>query len=1048
MVSFKHYYDNLNSGQKAAVDNLKGPLLVLAGPGTGKTELLSVRAANILHLGQAVPENILILTYTNAASKAMKERLVRILGPRGYDIQTDTFHGFANSILSDSEEAVSYVQERIQITDIEKVKTLEYILDHTDGIDPIRPFRAPYTYRSAIEKKISELKQEGITPKELAGYISSLKHDGVYVEEKHIPRIKSLAVVYKLYEEYKSGKNKDILDERGRYDFDDMIIFAIEALGKEAQLRESLRRQYAFVMVDEFQDANGAQLELLFKLLSPDNPNLCCVGDDDQSIYRFQGASVGNFKLLKSRFSALNTISLKDNYRSTQNIISISDMIIKGLPDKERIAPKALIPNKDYADKRIEFHEFTTEAEELLFIEAKVKQLKAVIESSREMPEEDKAHPYNNIAILVRRRKDILKITDTFLRAGIPYATDGKEDTTPEKRVRQLLDVISLADTRNTVALSGKDTLLYKVLTSDYFEIVFSDILEFIRYFRQTRPKDVTLFQEFLSRFELDDIDMPVSRKTVEKLPVCKEIEFKDPYRLLKAAWAIKRLLKGIYTRPVHAALLQYIDDAQIYKYILKKYEEDNLLRIRDLRALTSFINMIKESDVSNPAMSLADFIDEIETRKEHSMPLQGSLVTMSQDGVRVFTAHGSKGLEFHTVIIPFCLQDKNWPVRPKPDLIPLPPGIFKTKERVDTKDKIKELNLYDETRLFYVASTRAKANLLYTASPLSGSVSSLYISRAGLKNAQIESPSDEEVLLVKSVAITEKKDPFAGTDSVLKDMVSGLTLNPTSLNNYINCKRKFLYTDVLRLPSRKRLGLTFGNCVHKALEDVYRFFIKKGGFPDFEFFKSSFLNELGYQGVEKSIYISCGRQVNNLRSWFMRESVDPIKPLGLEKKIAVMITDDLLFTGKYDKTEAIDPGRAHIRVVDYKTGKPDGHIKAIASKTREFASSECDEYLRQLVAYKLLFDRDKSRNKRGTVKEGLLVFVEPVAVSVPKYGLKKGEFINKLVDITDKDVDELVGVIKEKWSAIKSLDFAKLPEYDNSVRRCGGCDYKNICWE
>jgi len=147
-------YDQLTASQKKAVFHIEGPLLVLAGPGTGKTQLLSVRAANIICQKKALPENILILTYTNAAAKTMKERLSKIIGFKGYDVQVGTFHSFANSIILDSEEAANYIQDRIQITDIEKVKALEYILDHTQGISEIRPFRAPYTYVKTIENRI------------------------------------------------------------------------------------------------------------------------------------------------------------------------------------------------------------------------------------------------------------------------------------------------------------------------------------------------------------------------------------------------------------------------------------------------------------------------------------------------------------------------------------------------------------------------------------------------------------------------------------------------------------------------------------------------------------------------------------------------------------------------------------------------------------------------------------------------------------------------------------------------------------------------------
>ncbi|NQT90314.1 MAG: ATP-dependent helicase, partial [Candidatus Omnitrophica bacterium] len=981
MDNFKGYYKKLNQDQKKAVDIVDGPLLILAGPGTGKTELLSVRAANIIAQGKAAPENILILTYTNAAAKSMKERLVKILGASGYDIETGTFHSFANSIILESEEAANYIQEKIQITDMEKVRAFEYILDHTEGIDAIRPFRAPYTYRHAIEARISELKKEGISPKELGDHIGSVKPDGVYLEEKHIPRLRSLATVYKLYESYKDGKNEDLFDERGRYDFDDMIIFALSALRQEAELKKMMREQYKYIMVDEYQDTNGAQMNLLFELIDPGKPNLCCVGDDDQSIYRFQGASVGNFKVLKETFPQIETVFLKENYRSSRDIIEVADKIIRHLPDKERMAQKVLSHKKEFEKKAIEFHEFTTETEELLYIADRVREIASVIETSDELSPEARRHPFNNIAVLVRKRKDILRIVDTFLRSGIPYATDGKEDISSEKRVRQMLDVLNMAHLKDISDITAKDAVFYRLITSDYLGIAFDDLLTFMRHVkakrlsqrREDRFSEVALFSEFLEAFSSKSKDKAPSKKETDGLKILKGVELKDPHALHRAGWIIRRLIEGAETRPVHAILLQYIDDAGVFKYILSEYTDNAILRIRDLRALTSFVNMVKESDLNSPGISLAEFIDEIDTRKEHGTPLTGDLVTETQEGVRVFTAHGSKGLEFHTVVIPFCLQKKNWPMRPKADLIPLPPDIFKTKERAEDKALIRELSLYDETRLFYVASTRAKANLIYTASPTENSISSSYLASIGLHSPESESQLEhEEALLVRSLEQTDMKDPFIGTEQVLRDFVANLTLNPTSLNNYITCKRKFLYDNVLMLPSGKRLSLTFGNCVHKALEDTYKYLMEKETFPDFGFFKEAFNRELYYQGVEGSIRLGCQRQVDTLKRWFDRESKVPVVPIGLEKRLAIMLGDDLVFTGKYDKTELLNKKARLVRVVDYKTGAPDDHIRKIDSGIRDLSSDKCDNYLRQLVAYKLLFDKDKDQNRGFRVSEGV----------------------------------------------------------------------------
>ena len=1018
MDDFEKFYKELNSEQKKAVDTVEGPVLVLAGPGTGKTQILSVRAANIIRQKKALPENILILTYTNAAAKTMKERLAKIIGFKGYDVYVATFHSFANSILLDSEEAANYIQERIQIEDIEQVRAIEYILNHAQGISEIRPFNAPYSYEREIQKKISDLKREGVSPEEFLEYVKTIKSDGVYIEEKHIPRIKALAIIYDQYEKLKSSGNKEVFDERGRYDYDDMIMMAVHALNSEPLLKKKYQDQYQFFMVDEFQDTNGGQLKLLFSVLKEGNPNVCCVGDDDQSIYRFQGASVGNFRELKKKFKNIETISLKNNYRSTKEIIGFARSLIKEVPEAERTGDKELINIVDFKKKSIGYHEFTREAEELGFIVKKVKEFKVEIESSKDLSLEEKKNPYNNIAVLVRKRDLILRVIDKFLQAGIPYATDGKEDIRPEPRVRQMLDVLELASLEPE-NYEDRDRVLYKILAADYFKIPLMDTLGLIaRVNKKKRNKeDAKILPELLNSEDLSG-------------------------SLKNARDIIKKLIENSQFRPAHTILMEYIEHAGIYKYILEKYDKKDVMRIRELRALSSFINMVKSSDLSKPGITLKDFVEEIRTRNEHGMALQGELVTMTQNGVRIFTAHGSKGQEFHSVIIPFCLQDKSWPIKPRPDTIPLPMDLMKTIERVDNKERIKELRAYDETRLFYVAVSRARSNIVFTASPEENSISSAFLHKLGIKLEAVD--SKEEDILVSFLEKTNLMEPFIGTEKVLSDIVKDMALNPTSLDNYLRCRRKFLYDNVLMLPSAKKRSLIFGNAVHAGLENLYREYIRARKFPDFQFFREKFIETLKYQGPEKAIELSCMERFEGLRKYYSKVSKRPIMPIGLENKMPINI-DGIIFTGKYDKLECEDEKNKLVRVVDYKTGQPNKHAKGIF-EAKSLESEECDGYLRQLVCYKLLYEKDKTRlDKNMTVSHGALVFVEPAKKDLKKYGIEEFEPTEFKVPLREDMVDEMAGIIKNTWKNIQDLHFEKLPERDKN--KCGNCDFDHICW-
>lgn len=1035
MRDYQRFYKELNDRQRLAVDTIDGPVLVLAGPGTGKTQLLSIRAASILTRRKNVsPENILILTYTNSAAKAMKERLARIIGPEGYDIEVGTFHSFANSILKESEDAANYVGDKLQMNEIEQVRAVQYVLDHAKGIEEIRPFRAPYLYLDEIRRKIGELKRDGITPEGLEEYTAKKNTSLAGFEDRYIKRIHAFAIVYRMYEDLKEGRPKaKIFDERGRYDFDDMILFATEALKNEKDFRERYQKRYSYVMVDEYQDTNGAQLELLFALLSYRKANLCCVGDDDQSIYRFQGASVGNFKLLESRFPDLTILNLKDNYRSAKELIDISSKIINLIPQEERMSQKLLEAVKDYRNKEIEFREFTTVEEELIYIIDRIKELKGRIERDDSLTGEERAHPYNNIAILVRKRGSILSVIDALLKSGIPYATDGKEDIGGERRVKQLLDALGLAHA-DSADFETRDLLLYKILTTDYLQIPHIDVLRFLSYVMVKREKgdhrNVSILEEFLSYFS--------SRSN--------EIKFQGEERLKRAYIAISRLLEDAHARPVHTILMDYVRDAGLFKYILKAYTDKNILRIRELRALSSFINMVKASDLADPAIRLGDFMQEIKTRNEHGLPIQGSLVTMTQDGVRVFTAHGSKGQEFHTVIIPFCLQNKNWPIRPIPEKIPLPLDLFKTRERARSKELLRHLTLNDETRLFYVAMTRAKANLIFTASPSDDTISSFYLTGLDIRRSEADYPPEDEIM-TKALESADLEDPFIGTEGVLKDLVSNLSLNPTRLNTYLFCKRKFLYNDILKLPGQKKKSLIFGNCVHKALEETYKEYKKSGRFPSFKCFQGHFARELRFQGAGKIIELHClsAERMNTLKGWFDIASKNPVVPLGLERRLIVTVGDGIIFTGKYDKIEWEDEKAGTVRILDYKTGKPDDHLKDL-SLCDDLASEECDGYLRQLVAYKLLFEADKRESKGRIVKCGSLVFIEPVSSDIRRLGYRKGEYVTKRIEISSGMVADLEKIIKSAWNDIKNLQFEKFPKRDKD--KCARCDFGHLCWD
>jgi hypothetical protein len=377
-------------------------------------------------------------------------------------------------------------------------------------------------------------------------------------------------------------------------------------------------------------------------------------------------------------------------------------------------------------------------------------------------------------------------------------------------------------------------------------------------------------------------------------------------------------------------------------------------------------------------------------------------------------------------------------------DKIPLPAEIYKVKERASDKKRIRQLIQHDETRLFYVAASRAKANLIFTASPAEGEISSFYLHEMNIAAVKPAGGSEKELLLESLNQVRECSAADIQAVDVIRGLITEIVLTPTKVNNYLSCNRKFFYDTVLKLPGKKKPGLVFGNCCHKALEETYRKFIAEDKFPNFAFFTAAFKRELEFQGVDRSIEKGCLDKLDALKLWFETNSRNPVRPIGLEKSISITIGNGIHFVGKYDKVEIENEKEKRVQVIDYKTGKPDKHIKTILNFSGDLRGEDCD-YIRQLVAYKMLFERERPGQEQYRVSCGILTFLEPVQEDAPKYNLKKGEFVNEKFQISDQMVSELEEIIKDAWKNIQGLNFEKLPKRD--VIKCRNCDFDAICW-
>src|SRR3989344_56097 len=419
---FQQYYKALNKEQRSAVDTIEGPVMVIAGPGTGKTQILTLRIANILAKTDMEPEAILALTFTESGVASMRKRLAEIIGSPAYRVTITTFHGFANSIIQQYPEHFPRIIGATNITDIDQIKIMESVIDKA-GIKELRPFGDRFYYLRAALGAIKNLKREGVNHGHFSLIIDQ-EEQALSDEEKltkaqrlqrerQILKLKELLVIYR---DYQAALRKQKL-----YDYDDMIVELLEALRESEELRLTLQERYQYFLVDEHQDTNNAQNKILELLASfHENPNVFIVGDQKQAIFRFQGASLENFLYFQRLYPKARLINLKDNYRSTQSILDA--------------AGAELTARAGYQKKPIQLLDFSTSDAEQYGI---ARQIETLLKQKTK-PEE--------IAILYRDNKDAFPIAHMLEKLGIPHSIESDQNILDDPAIKKLLLILEAVD--------------------------------------------------------------------------------------------------------------------------------------------------------------------------------------------------------------------------------------------------------------------------------------------------------------------------------------------------------------------------------------------------------------------------------------------------------------------------------------------------------------------------------------------------------------------------------------------------------------------------
>ncbi len=892
---FKKAHSQLNKDQKEAVDTIEGPVMVAAGPGTGKTQILALRIANILLKTDTRPENILAITFTESGVLSMRRRLTEIIGTPAYAVEINTFHGFCNDVIKNEPESFPDIIGATNITEVEQIKILEEIL-LAGKFKELTTFNDPFYYLRSILSSINELKREGITPnkfqteivknlKEFEQITDLYNKKGKYqgqMKSKYtddLKRLKKNKELSKIYEIYQVK-----LREQKSYDYQDMIMEVVVVLERDHDLLLKLQERFQYILVDEHQDTNNAQnkvLELLANYF--DDPNLFVVGDDKQAIFRFQGASLENFLYFKKKYPQAKLIILEENYRSSQKILDAADSLISGDKKLKAKAGHTNQPIKVYEFSRLEVEEYFL-AEN---IKAKIKEGTA--------PEQ--------IAVFYRDNRDVFAIAQALERAGVPVMIESDQDILNDNDIRKLITIFRAT---NKV---GDDQLFIETLHLDFLNFNPLDVYKLIKEAHQSRSSILEL----------------TSQNSI----------FKDWH---KKYLSFAKLAKN---EGLAECFEEIVRESGFLAYLMTKPE--TVVKIDKLNGLFAEAKGIIER---HKAGQLADFINYLDLLEQHNILIKKGAETVVTKRVRLMTAHKSKGLEFDHVYITYAF-DGHWGNKKKRDLIKLP---WQTAEANDDERRLFYVALTRARKMAMITYSREgknKRELLPTQ--FISEINSSLVEKMDSTEYEENLVNHKEILF----APRQARGWSIKDQEFVRALFSERGLAVTHLNNYLKCPWNYFYTNLLRLPKAEQSHLMFGTAVHHALQDFFDSF-KGDEDPDKAYLITKFRDYLNHEPMPErnfAEYLERGEEALNgyYDFWQGKWKTRVLTEFNIK---GVILTPEIRLTGKLDKLEILND-KLEVNVVDYKTGKPKtrGYIEG-STKNSE------GEIKRQIVFYKLLLDK------------------------------------------------------------------------------------------
>ena len=1009
---FKQALAQLNPAQLAAVNQMDGPVLVIAGPGTGKTQILAARIGKILLETDARAGEILCLTYTDAGAVAMRKRLFDFIGPEAYRVNIYTFHAFCNEIIQENLDYFGKLSLDA-LSDLDSAMFFRELVDAFPNDHLLKRFTGEIYYdvprlRDLFSTMKKENWNEAMIIQAVEEYLKDLHlRDGFFYKRPNAQRgIKAgdpnQKEIDKAHEQMKKllaavGEYQNFdakMKVNNRYDYDDMILWVLKAFRENEELLRRYQERYQYILVDEFQDTSGSQNDLLKFILNYwDTPNVFVVGDDDQSIFKFQGANMKNILDFASDYSkTLKTVVLKNNYRSNQLILDISKALIEN--NRERLTQQLqLDKNLEAAHPRFselvvepQIKEYENPNQELADVAVQIKRL---LDNGTEPGE---------IAVIYRNHSQAADLLQYFEQQHIAVNTKRKVDILTQPFGEKIINILKYLAMEMDSPYSG-DELLFEIMHYDFFDIAPIEIAK----------ASVAVAKE---NYATANNNLPKTslRNYISQLrsPAQPGLFDQQDNRGMKFLISdIDYLLKFSVSNTLQQLFEQLVAKMGILKYIMQRPDKGWYMQV-----LTNFFDFIKDESRKKPDISLRELIATIRLMKEHGIRLDLNQVIFSENGINFLTAHGSKGLEFEHVFLIGCTK-KIWDGKGRNFGFSYPDTLTQASD-----DEIAQKE--ESRRLFYVAITRAKQRLSisYAARDNGGKdqEASQFVSEiiAGTYlQAQHPKVSEETMLEFLAAQYAEIEQPKVALldTNYINQLLQNYTLSVTHLSNYLDCPLRFYFQCLIRVPSGKSPAATFGQAVHWALNKAFKKMKEYGDdFPPVEEFMKEFRwfmyrNRDSFTKEDFKLRLDYGEKI--LPAYYNQNITVWNKIAVTERTIRNVEVEGVPIKGNLDKIEFTGK---QVTVVDYKTGKLKNAKDKLIRPTTEKPNG--GDYWRQAVFYKILIDNDRAIDWQ--VISTVFEFVEPV----------NNEYYKEKIVITPEDTAEVTEQIKTVYQKIMAHDF------------------------